>query len=73
MTEEERNDRREGYADGMAGVLQFGTVQFPRKSQAYDAAWAEGLYDADMLAAVAEFRRRNALPEPALAAAPDLP
>lgn len=59
MTEDERNDRREGYADGLAGKRQCA------RSQDYDDAQRAGFYDEMMMAFVTEHKRRAALPVPA--------
>lgn len=59
MTEDERNDRREGYADGLAGKWQ------QRRGEAYLEANEDGAFDRAMSAMVTEWKRRAALPVPA--------
>jgi hypothetical protein len=56
--DDEANDRREGYCDGMAGHVQVG-----RQGRAYAAALNEARRDRTMLRQVAEWKRRAALPE----------
>ena len=54
--DDEANDRREGYCDGMAGKCQHG------RSVAYATAAQDGEDDFSMLENVAEWKRRAALP-----------
>lgn len=53
---DEANDRREGYADGMAKNSP------TRTDRAYYTAWKDGIDDRIMLAQVAEWKRRALLP-----------
>lgn len=55
--DDEANDRREGYCDGMAGKRQTG------RSADYNQASKDGAMDVLMLASVNEWKRRAALPE----------
>jgi flagellar biosynthesis/type III secretory pathway protein FliH len=56
MTEDERNDRREGYADGLAYHWQQG------RSKAYEEGLEDGCVDLNMMHALTEWKRRAALP-----------
>ena len=60
MTEDEANDRREGYADGIANHRRSHDT-----SANYTLAWCDGKADREMLDAVTEWKRRAAMPVPA--------
>ena len=62
MTTDTANDRREGYADGMAGK-HLSLAQMRARSNEYLEASIDGRQDNTMLRWVYEFRRRAALPE----------
>lgn len=57
--DDDANDRREGYADGIGRNAQ------PNRSDAYRAGLDDGFNDRMMLNRVAEWKRRAALPVPA--------
>lgn len=54
---DDRNDRREGYCDGLAGHFQ------DTRSATYREAREDRAYDRMMMHMVAEWKRRAALPE----------
>ena len=54
--DDEANDRREGYADGLA------RKPFTRADKFWVEGWDDGWRDAAMLSAVAEWKRRASLP-----------